>query len=298
MTARPQLASPRATEALPAIAPERLPYHPSVHERFGIDRASWRALVEAVFPTAKSVEGVILALSYCKARRLDPMKKPVHVVPIWDRERKRYVDTVWPGIGELRTTAMRTGLYAGCDAAQFGQDITKTFTGKVGDEGRDVAVTVTFPEWAQVTVYRMVNGHRVPVPGPRVYWLETYATLGRDGLPNEMWRRRPRGQLEKCAEAAALRRAFPEEIGNELAADEIGAASPDEAGIVATTATEEPSGEPEAQQRADEPAEAPRRRARRIAQPEPAPDDGSEPSAAGAPPADIPGEGAPKEELF
>lgn len=297
MNARPQLASPRAAEALPAIAPERLPYHPSVQERFGIDRASWRALVEAVFPTARSVEGVILALSYCKARRLDPMKKPVHVVPIWDRERKRYVDTVWPGIGELRTTAMRTGLYAGCDAAQFGPDITQTFRGKAGEDGRDQDVTVTFPEWAQVTVYRMVGGQRVPVPGPRVYWLETYATQGREGLPNEMWRRRPRGQLEKCAEAAALRRAFPEEIGNELAADEIGGASPDEAGIVATTATEEPSGVPEPQ-RADEPAEAPRRRARRIAQPEPAPDDGNEPPAAGALPSDIPGEEAAKEELF
>jgi phage recombination protein Bet len=205
---------------------------------------------------------VILALSCCKWRRLDPMKKPVHVVPIWDRERKRYVDTVWPGIGELRTTAMRTGLYAGCDAAQFGPEITQTWTGKVGEEGRDVVVSVTFPEWAQVTVYRMVNGQRVPVPAPRTHWLETYATQGRDGLPNEMWHRRPAGQLEKCAEAAALRRAFPEEIGNDLAAEEISAAATDEAGIVTTTATGEPAGEPEAQ-RADEPAEAPRRCARR-----------------------------------
>jgi len=36
-----------------------------------------------------------------------------------------------------------------------------------------------------------------------------------------MWAKRPRGQLEKCAEAAALRRAFPEEIGNEYAAEEV-----------------------------------------------------------------------------
>jgi len=298
MNARPQLASPRATEAMPDIAPERLPYHPSVNERFGIDRASWRALVEAVFPTAKSVEGVILALSYCKARRLDPMKKPVHVVPIWDRERKRYVDTVWPGIGELRTTAMRTGLYAGCDAAQFGPDVTQTFRGKAGEDGRDVTVTVTFPEWAQVTVYRMVNGQRVPVPGPRVYWLETYATQGRDGLPNDMWRRRPRGQLEKCAEAAALRRAFPEEIGNELAADEIGAASPNEAGIVTTTATEEPADEPKAQQRVNPSAEAPRRRARRAAPPEPTSDDRDEPPVVDVPSADVSGNETTSEEIF
>src|SRR6185369_500402 len=37
----------------------------------------------------------------------------------------------------------------------------------------------------------------------------------------KMWQERPEGQLEKCAEAAALRRAFPEEIGNELTAEEM-----------------------------------------------------------------------------
>jgi phage recombination protein Bet len=290
MNARPQLALPRTAETLPAIAPERLPYHPSVQERFGIDRASWRALVEAIFPTARSVEGVILALSYCRARRLDPMKRPVHIVAVWDRERKRYVDTVWPGIGELRTTAMRTGLYAGCDPAQFGPDITQTFSGKAGgDDSRDISVTVTFPEWAQVTVYRMVNGQRVPVPGPRVYWLETYATVGRDGVPNEMWRRRPRGMIEKCAEAAALRRAFPEEIGNDLAAEEIGGASPDETSIVTVAATEEPPAAAQAQPEG-EPAEPPRRRQRRVAAaeaPQPAAAGAPQPAAAGAPPGEL-----------
>ena len=36
-----------------------------------------------------------------------------------------------------------------------------------------------------------------------------------------MWANRPVGQLEKCAEAGALRRAFPEEIGNALTAEEM-----------------------------------------------------------------------------
>ena len=35
-----------------------------------------------------------------------------------------------------------------------------------------------------------------------------------------MWQKRPRGQLDKCAEAAALRGAFPEEIGDEFTSDE------------------------------------------------------------------------------
>ncbi len=34
----------------------RLPYHPRIQEAFGIDKAAWRALVEAVFPNAKTTD--------------------------------------------------------------------------------------------------------------------------------------------------------------------------------------------------------------------------------------------------
>lgn len=199
-------------EQLPAIAPPRLPYHPAIQERFGIDKASWKALVEAIFPNATSTESVILALSYCRARKLDPFKRNVHIVPIWNKEMRRYTDTIWPGIGELRTTAFRTGEYAGRGATTFGEDVTR----KVG------SVELTFPEWAQVTVYRMVKGLRVEFAGPRVYWLETYASIKRDdNTPNDMWANRPRGQVDKCAEAAALRAAFPEEIGTDYIPEEV-----------------------------------------------------------------------------
>src|SRR5690348_581336 len=63
----------------------RLPYHPAIEERFGVKAAEWKALVEAVFPLAQSVDSVVLALSYCKARKLDPFKRVVHIVPIWDK---------------------------------------------------------------------------------------------------------------------------------------------------------------------------------------------------------------------
>jgi len=112
----------------------------------------------------------------------------------------------------LRTTAFRTSEYAGRDKTDFGPDVTK----KVGN------VEITFPEWASVTVYRMVKGLRVAFAGPQVYWLETYATYSRDDKsPNSMWSGRPRGQLDKCAEAAALRAAFPEEVGCEHISDEV-----------------------------------------------------------------------------
>ncbi|MCL5282852.1 MAG: phage recombination protein Bet [Planctomycetes bacterium] len=205
-------AAPPTTEAL-TIKPPRLPYVPEVKDRYGVDEEAWRALVEAIFPTAQSVGSLVLVLAYCKSRNLDVFKKCVHIVPIWDKDKRCLVDTIWPGIGELRTTAFRTRQYAGRDATVFGEDITSNW-----GSGRE-ALSVMHPEWAQVTVYRMIDGQRVAFAGPPVFWLETFAAT-KDGFPNSMWIKRPRGQLDKCAEAAALRAAFPEELGDMPTSDE------------------------------------------------------------------------------
>ena len=206
---------------VPAVAQPRLPYHPGVKERFGIGQAEWRALVESTFPTARSVGAVILALSYCKARGLDPFKKCVHIVPIWDSARRCEVETVWPGIAEYRTTAARTASYAGHDEVAMGPMHEETWqdTDKRGNVQNEV--TVSYPEWAQMTVYRLVQGERCAFPGPRVYWRETYAAK-KNGCPNSMWAKRPMGMIAKCAEAASLRGAVPEELGGEPAYEEWG----------------------------------------------------------------------------
>lgn len=210
-----------------ALLGPRLPYFPEACAAKEIDPHTWQVLTDVIWPTAASVHGVLLAWDYCKARKLDPLKRTVHVVPIWDKTRGMMVDSVWPGIAELRTTATRTSEYAGCDAAEFGPDIEQVFASEEVDERsgevKTRTIKVKFPEWAQLTVYRVVRDQVRKFPGPRVYWLETYATAGRNtDLPNEMWRDRPRGQLEKCSESAALRRAFPEELGGDYINDEMG----------------------------------------------------------------------------
>lgn len=206
----PQEAQSRGAVAV--FAPPRLDYHPAIEERFGVDRAGWYALIDAVWPLAQTTESVCLALSYCRARKLDPFKKVVHIVPMWSSVQKRMVETVWPGVAELRTTAFRTTEYAGHDPVEYGPDKEE----QVG------SATIKFPEWCRMTVHRIVHKHIRAFPGPRVYWTESYAQTKRDDqTPNAMWKKRPYGQLEKCAEAAALRAAFPEEIGNEYAAEEM-----------------------------------------------------------------------------
>jgi len=223
-----------ATEkgAIAVFQPPRLPYHVALKDRFNIEPSGWKALVEAIYPAAKTVDAVVMALSYCKARGLDPFKRPVHIVPMWDSNagpegRGGYVETIWPGISELRTTAFRTGNYAGSDEAEFGPMIEHSFHGRVQvwknrqKEWQDKEVTVKAPEWCRITVYRDLHGRLCKFVGPKVVWLEAYATIGKSELPNDMWQSRPEGQLEKCAEAAALRKAFPEELGNELTAEEM-----------------------------------------------------------------------------
>lgn len=183
-----------------------------------ITAPQWRVLCEAIFPGAKTSGAIQLALDYCAARKLDPFKRPVHIVPMYSKLLKREVETVWPGINELQVTASRTGQWAGMDEPRWGPMVMRTFTAIFDNDSK--SVTLEFPEYCVVTVYRMIGGQRHGFSEP-VYWEEAYARAGRSELPNEMWQKRTRGQLHKCAKAASLRAAFPEEVGNDYASEEM-----------------------------------------------------------------------------
>ena len=207
------------------IEPTRMKMPANVAEDYSLTEDSWRALVDAVFPNAQSVGAVTMALAYCKKNHLDIFQRPVHIVPMWNGN--RMIETVWPGIAQLRITAQRQEEYAGYDDCEFGPMIENVqFKGKAkgrNDSTYDVSATVTYPEWAQFTVYKMLHGQRVALKGPKVYWMEAFSNRATAGgkCPNEMWATRPIGQLEKCAEAAAWRRAFPDVLGNEYAMEEM-----------------------------------------------------------------------------
>ena len=220
---------PKSKEVAPLqpvarLSPSRLPITPELASRFQVSPDEWRVLVEQTFPAARSVEAVGMALAYCRHRNLDIFKKPVHIVPVYSSALKKMVETVWPGISELRTTASRTGQYAGLTEAEFGPVVEREFIQKIEREDRsegEVRHNVQFPEWCRMTAYKMIGGVKCAFTA-RIFWTEIYATAGRfTDMPNEMWRKRPHGQLDKCCEAAVLRKAFPEELGNEYAAEEM-----------------------------------------------------------------------------
>lgn len=183
-------------------------------------------LRNSLYPGAQD-ESIKLVIGYCRASGLDPMQKPVHLVPMYDAKAKQMRDVVMPGIGLYRTQASRSGQYAGVSEPEFGDEVTKTFPDEPYYDNYSKsnktrpAVTVTYPKWCRVTVRRMMPNGTVVEFSARELWMENYATSGRDSeQPNAMWKRRPFAQLAKCAEAQALRKAFPE-FGAQPTADEM-----------------------------------------------------------------------------
>lgn len=205
--------------------PSRLPMPQGLND---MDPGKWRVLCESVFPNANSPEAIVLAVDYCKARKLDILKKPVNIVPMYSTKLKRYVETVWPSINEVQVTASRTGAYAGMDEPKWGEDIKQTFEGIKGDNVGATKVAIIYPSSCAITVYRIVDGQRCAFTEP-VFWTEAYGRIGKTELPNDQWAKRPRGMLLKVAKAFSLRAAFPEE--GEHTAEEMEGKTIEEVGI-------------------------------------------------------------------
>lgn len=187
-------------------------------------------LGNSVYPGAKP-ESVKMVLHYCRAAGLDPLQKPVHLVPMsvstgrkndkgYDIKETR--DVVMPGIGLYRTNAARTKQYVGMSEPVYGPTRAMEYCVSFWENGKKITnnATLEYPEWCKVTVRRLIDGQERDFPAVE-YWLENYATQSAGSLyPNAVWARRPFGQIAKCAEAQALRKAFPE-VGAAPTAEEM-----------------------------------------------------------------------------
>lgn len=182
-------------------------------------------------------ESIKMVLGYCAAAGLDVMQKPVHLVPMWDSKSGAMRDVVMPGIGLYRTQAARSGEYAGVTDPEFGADKEENIGG----------VTLTYPVSCKVTVKRLLPNGTVAEFSATERWKENYAVKGgkeKSIAPNSMWIKRPYAQLAKCAEAQALRKAFPE-CGSAPTADEMEGKALDDSMVVEATATPVKESKPE-----------------------------------------------------
>ena len=122
--------------------------------------------------------------------------------------------TIQTGIDGYRLIAARTGQHAGTDDAVFGPE---------DDAGH--------PAFAQVTVYRFLpSGYRASFTAT-ARWSE-YRQQTRDGKLTGMWSNMPYGQLAKCAESLALRKAFPAELSGVYTREEMAQAESEDADVV------------------------------------------------------------------
>lgn len=156
---------------------------------------------------------------------LDPFKRQIWAVKRRTNQRKkddngRWVDNwvdvmqIQTGIDGYRTIAERSGQYGGPASTEW-----------CGPDGQwtDVWLSSTPPAAARVGVLR--RGFANPIYGVAIF-AEFVATKGQgdNKEPTGQWKTMPAHMIAKCAEALAIRKAFPDDIAGVYTVEEMGQA--------------------------------------------------------------------------
>lgn len=183
-----------------AIRPDQTEWTPAqsaVLQQSGIDNEV----------TAAELSGF---LHLCQRTQLDPFSRQIYLIGRWDGRAGRKVFTPQTGIDGYRVVAHRV---VATTAEVFGYE--DTLWCDTSGRWRDVWLANEPPAAAKVTVLR--NGQRFAA----VALYREYVQTNRDDKPIGLWGRMPAGQLAKCAEALALRKAFPHDLAGVYTAEEM-----------------------------------------------------------------------------
>ena len=161
----------------------------SLLQSMGVEPVTWRAMQD-LHPGAKP-NSLMMAIRYCVAARLDPLRSPVAILPIDGR------DVPVLTINGLRAHAVRAGAYAGGHV-------------EFADSLEDID-GIRLPTWCRYVVGRvMPDGSHAEFSG-QVYAGEVIGRT-KNGKPTRVWQTRPMHMFQIAAERLALRRAFPESV--------------------------------------------------------------------------------------
>jgi len=141
---------------------------------------------------------------------LDPMARQIY--GIYRKSKGVEKMTLQVGIDGLRTIAERTGHYLGQSGPYWcGED----------GEWHEVWFASGPPAAAKVVVRKVIAGNIAETPAVAHY--TEYVPMW-DGKPQGLWQDKPALMLAKCAEALALRKAFPQDMSGLYTDDEMGRA--------------------------------------------------------------------------
>jgi phage recombination protein Bet len=173
-----------------------------------------QAQLEA-FGLEKATRGEQLVFLHTVQRTgLDPAARQIYSIGRWDARDQREKYGIQTGIDGYRLIARRA-------ADRSGESIAYGASEWCGPDGvwRDVWLSSEPPAAARAMVLR--NG--MPFSAVAVY--SEYVQTRQGNQPNRMWATMPSNQLLKCAEALALRKAFPQELAGIYTDEEMGGGS-------------------------------------------------------------------------
>ena len=142
-------------------------------------------------------------MHYCQKTGLDPFSKQIHLIGRRSKENDQWVtkQTIQAGIDGLRVIRDRI-------AQRLGIAVEYEDTVWYDADGGEHQVWLRDEPPAACRMAVLKDGKRFPA----VVRYSAYVQTTKDGKPNSMWARMGAQQLEKCAEAKALRRAFPNDL--------------------------------------------------------------------------------------
>lgn len=224
----PQTSLTRTTADAPARSEQPPPQETPTVDGVQFSRDQIELLKRTIAKGATDDE-LQLFIYTCRRLKLDPFARQIYAV-----KRRENVGGQWreamqaqTSIDGFRLVAERTGKYMGQLPTQWA-DVTESAV--EGDAPRivwyDVWPFARAPYAARVAVLR--SDFREPLVAVARY--DAYVQKTRDGAPNSMWTKMGAEQLAKCAEALALRKAFPQELSGVYTGDEMAQADNEGAG--------------------------------------------------------------------
>lgn len=158
---------------------------------------SQEKMIRDSFLNGATREEATVLMELARVRRLNPITGQIHFVARNTKTGKKWSSQV--GIDGFRVIAERTGRYDGQDEPEF-------------ERGANGMPTV-----CRVRVYRKDWSR----PAVGVAHFSEYAQTSFDGKLTQMWASKPHIMLAKCAEALALRKAFPDDLSGLYTPDEM-----------------------------------------------------------------------------